>query len=209
MKYEIVFSKRKTLGLQVNRDGGVIVRAPYGVSRKLIDQIVSEKEDWIHNKLETIKQHGFSFSEGDLILYLGDKYIIKFVNSDQIELKGDSIYVPNGLDVDRFMNWFEFKADKVLKKRFKVMSDGYDVKNMRLSNARTRYGSCNSKGNINLSWRLIFCPEFVIDYVIIHELEHLNHMNHSKFFWNAVEKKMPNYKEAKKWLKENNVMSLF
>ena len=74
---------------------------------------------------------------------------------------------------------------------------------MKIRSYRARWGSCNEKGDISLNWKLIMLPESVIDYVLIHELVHVLRHDHSKLFWNLVEKKCPNYKEEKKWLKEN------
>ena len=74
---------------------------------------------------------------------------------------------------------------------------------IKITSAKTRWGSCTSKKNLNFSYRLILCPEKVIDYVISHELAHLTHMNHSKDFWWEVERIMPDYKEHKKWLRDN------
>lgn len=68
---------------------------------------------------------------------------------------------------------------------------------------RTRWGSCSSKGNLNFNCLLILTPPEVMDYVIVHELCHLIEMNHSKEFWKGVEEIIPNYKEYRKWLKEN------
>ncbi len=77
------------------------------------------------------------------------------------------------------------------------------IKSVKLNYAHSRWGSCSSKGSINLSTRLLFAPQTVIDYVIIHELAHLLEPNHSPGFWKLVKQAMPNYKEQEKWLKEN------
>lgn len=74
---------------------------------------------------------------------------------------------------------------------------------IRLKNNTTNWGSCSSKGNINISVRLFFAPENVVNYVLLHELAHLKHPNHSKDFWRLVEKVCPNYKEDEVWLKQN------
>ncbi len=79
-----------------------------------------------------------------------------------------------------------------------------DIKQIRLKYNRSNWGSCSSSGNINLSTRLLFAPQPVIDYVIIHELAHTKEMNHSKRFWSLVEGVMPSYKEKEKWLKQNS-----
>ncbi len=77
------------------------------------------------------------------------------------------------------------------------------VNQIRIKDQKTRWGSCSSKNNLNFSWRLIMAPERVLDYVVVHELCHLTHMNHGKEFWALVESVMPDYKDCKKWLREN------
>ncbi|MCX6733212.1 MAG: M48 family metallopeptidase [Candidatus Peregrinibacteria bacterium] len=90
-------------------------------------------------------------------------------------------------------------------KRLTEISTTYNISYnmMRISSAKTRWGSCSRKRNINLNWRLIFAPPEVLDYVITHELSHLTHMNHSKAFWAHVERMMPDYKTHRTWLKKN------
>ena len=74
---------------------------------------------------------------------------------------------------------------------------------VRLSSARTRWGSCSARGNLNFHWKLILMPPEVLDYVVVHELAHRREMNHSPRFWAIVEKVLPDYKERRRWLKEN------
>lgn len=91
------------------------------------------------------------------------------------------------------------------EKRLSTIADmhGISYNRLRISSAKTRWGSCSRKRNINLNWRLIFAPEQVLDYVITHELSHLTHMNHSKAFWKHVESMMPDYKTHRAWLKRS------
>ena len=80
---------------------------------------------------------------------------------------------------------------------------------IRIRDQKTRWGSCSSKGNLNFNWRLMLAPPRVLDYVVVHELCHRKEMNHSKAFWNAVEMVLPDYKELRKWLRDNgNSLSL-
>lgn len=83
------------------------------------------------------------------------------------------------------------------------------VKSVNLKYNQTNWGSCSTKNNINLSTRLLFAPEEVIDYVIIHELAHLEEMNHSSRFWKLVSDAMPDYREKEKWLKQNGHLCSF
>ena len=74
---------------------------------------------------------------------------------------------------------------------------------MKITDARTRWGSCSTRGSLNFSWRLVMAPPAVIDYVILHELAHLKIHNHSSNFWSRVAQLVPDYREHKKWLEQN------
>lgn len=97
------------------------------------------------------------------------------------------------------------QARKIFPERIRYYEPllGVRANQIHIKDQKTRWGSCSSKGNINLNWRLILAPQEVMDYVIIHELCHLKEMNHSKAFWELVEQICPDYRERKKWLKEN------
>lgn len=92
-------------------------------------------------------------------------------------------YIPNRVRELAYKFWFSYNFIKI-------------------TSAKTRWGSCTSKKNLNFSYRLILTPKDVIDYVIIHELSHLKHMNHSKRFWREVASMMPDYKKKELWLKK-------
>jgi predicted metal-dependent hydrolase len=103
------------------------------------------------------------------------------------------------------VSWLLRKAEEVIDERLKYYRDivGVSYNRFCIKAQKTRWGSCSSKGNLNFNWRLIMAPQWVLDYVIVHELSHLRHMNHSKEFWNTVANYMPEYKKAVAWLKEN------
>ena len=86
---------------------------------------------------------------------------------------------------------------------FFAHAQGFKVKKIRISSARTRWGSCSAKGTLSFTWRLVMAPPDVIDYVVVHELCHLKELNHSKAFWAQVEAILPDYKTRRKWLKDN------
>lgn len=100
---------------------------------------------------------------------------------------------------------FVQQAFDMIPKRVKVLaaSMGETYGDIRIKDQKTRWGSCSSKRNLNFNWRLIMAPEKVLDYVIIHELSHLQHMDHSAAFWQRVQQVMPDYQIYRKWLKEN------
>jgi len=103
------------------------------------------------------------------------------------------------------------EAKEYIKTRVAKIAEenGFKYNNIRITSAKTRWGSCSSRKNLNFSFYLIWAPKQTIDYVIVHELAHLREMNHSKNFWNIVENIMPDYKEHKKWLREHGNKLLF
>jgi len=106
---------------------------------------------------------------------------------------------------DSKISEYKIKAKEYIPKRTIEIAKKHQITfgTIKITSAKTRWGSCTSKRNLNFSYRLILCPEKVIDYVICHELAHLKEMNHSKSFWREVEWLMPDYKEYNKWLKDN------
>ncbi|MHB1392929.1 MAG: M48 family metallopeptidase [Clostridia bacterium] len=123
------------------------------------------------------------------------------------------IYMNNALNLESgmtaideaFGSWFNKRAEEVFSERLKYYCGIIGVKYHRfcIKAQKTRWGSCSSKGNLNFNWRLVMAPEWVLDYVVVHELAHLKHMNHSKEFWDTVAIYIPEYKKAVAWLKEN------
>jgi len=104
-----------------------------------------------------------------------------------------------------FQEWYRAMAYKYICKMVDKHASQYSLsyRKVRISGARTRWGSCNSNGVLSFSWRLILAPEQIILYVIIHELAHILHHNHSRRFWNFVEEMMPEYRDHRRWLKNH------
>lgn len=211
---KIIRTKRKTLAIEINPEGQLIVRAPYRISLTHIHDFVSEKNDWIIKKKAMIANRkpapaGKQFIDGELFPYLGENYLLKIVNDGnsplyfQTQFELDRSFIANAKFV--FIDWYRQQALQVLSARVHhfAMRHHYRYSNIRISNAYTRWGSCSADGRLNFAWRLIMAPLNVIDYVVTHELAHLSQMNHSRQFWGIVEAMQPNYKKNKKWLKEN------
>lgn len=153
--------------------------------------------------------------EGKQILYRGREvrihlHIDKKRRRMRPELEGDCIilHTPTtdsqelGVALER---WLIQQARMIIPVRvmyFQQVTEG-KVNDIRIKDQKTRWGSCSSKRNLNFNWRLVMAPPEVLDYVVVHELCHLTHMNHSRDFWNMVGTVMPEYKERKKWLREN------
>lgn len=211
---ELIRSKRKTVSISITRDAKVVVRAPLKFPVKEIDRIIEEKKNWIiQNKnrvLERIrKKESINLSVGGQFLFLGESYTISpNYNEKSIKIKNGLLVIPAGLmeNIETALaEWCRKQGKIILKKRLEELSQltGIKYSGCSISGAKSRWGSCSCKNRINLSWRLVLANKKAIDYVIIHELCHVLHKNHSKAFWQEVEKHMPDYNVHRKWLKDN------
>ena len=210
---QIIRSKRKTLSLSINENADLVVRAPHRVSFDEIQKFISEKSAWIDNKQTLIKaqlEDNENQNSSDQYLYLGSLYPLKIDNNsiEPISFNGQMFTITN-VNRERInlplKSWYKKRFIEVALPRLSYFSDKHElkVKQVRVKEQKTLWGSCSSKNNINLNYLLIMAPMKVIDYVIVHELVHTIHKNHSTKFWQKVETIMPNYKDARKWLKEN------
>jgi predicted metal-dependent hydrolase len=209
---KIIHSKRKTIALIIETDGSLTVRAPLRFSRDRIEQLVIEKEAWIRERQERIRLHTTAphcFEIGELFYYLGKTYPLRYADrqpqplvlSDSFQLKRN--LKPRAKQV--FTAWYRDQARQIINERAQLLGNRYHLffKEIHITRARTRWGSCSSRGALNFSWRLVMAPPEIIDYVIIHELAHLKIPNHSSGYWKYVEQLSPNYRTLRKWLKEN------
>lgn len=212
---QIIRTPRKTLAIEVHADGRVIVRAPLRTSRREIDLVVAAKEDWIRRKQADLARQALrvpktkTFSEGESFPYLGDAYLLKLVEKQAQALELDGTFNLRRSDLPRagqvFEAWYKAQARRIFEARVAEISrlNGFHPNRLRLSSARTRWGSCSAKGSISLTWRLVMAPPSIIDYVIVHELVHLIEHNHSSRFWARVEAIVPDYRLRRKWLRAN------
>ena len=184
MKVTVIRSNRKTVAIQVNSDLSVTVRAPRSASEKDIEEILKKKEAWISKHIEKIKETKERF-EAEPTEKLTREKVLALAE----------------------------EALKVIPERVEYFAKviGVTYGKITVRNQKTRWGSCSSKGNLNFNCLLMLAPPEVLDYVVVHELCHRKQMNHSKAFWLEVEKVLPNYKEVRKWLKEegSQMITLF
>ena len=207
---QIIRSKRKTLSISINENAELIVRAPNRISDQKIQDFINEKENWITRNQSVVKARDEDTAKDkNMLLYLGTLFPLKTDNdAKKISFNGEEFLA--GLQNKEKTNkslktWYKNKFKEVAVPRLFYFAEKHNlqVNQVRIKEQKTLWGSCSSRNNINLNFLLIMAPLKVIDYVIIHELAHTIHKNHSVNFWNAVEEIMPNYKEAKRWLKEN------
>jgi hypothetical protein len=209
---QIIRTKRRTYALIVKRDGSLVVRAPKHATQEQIQTLVSQKERWIISKQELVKSiypavSPKEFVDGEGFLYLGKSYPLAIVEDQDEPLKlTDRFYLDRSALVNAsaiFRNWYQAQAYELISKRvaWYAAKHGFAYQQVKIMDARTRWGSCGSKGRLNFAWRLVMAPLRVIDYVVIHELVHLHEKNHSKSFWGKVKTIMPDCSQQVAWLK--------
>ena len=148
------------------------------------------------------------YAEGETFLYLGSLFNLKLVQSQRPSLQFENGFTLS-LSAQKkaeqiFTRWYKERAYDVISERVHEYAQryGFIPKQVKITSAMTRWGSCSSSGTLNFTWRLVMAPLDVIDYVVVHELAHLRVKNHSSQFWKVVEMIDPEYKLKKKWLKE-------
>ena len=192
--HKIIRSSRRTLALEITPDAALVVRAPYKASLRMIQDAVQEKLPWILKKQRLMRRRAEMNAQKEALaeeglLYLGEA--------------GDIPAASGGKEA--LVSWYKEQAAEVLAERVSHFTKGTRLApgTIRISGAKKRWGSCGPRGSLNFSWRLVMAPLQVIDYVVAHELAHLEERNHSRKFWEKVSSLMPEYREAKRWLKDN------
>jgi len=207
-------NKRKTLGLIVERDKSVVVLAPTGTSKETLDLFVNKKKFWLFEKINYSPKFGepkaeTPFISGKAIPYLGKNYNLDVIKEplEGIVFEGKFLLSQQNLQLGKAIleQWYKQKAKEKIIPMVEQYAKrlGVEYNEILISDLKFTWGSCTLKGNLNFNWRLIKAPQFVINYIVIHELAHLIELNHSDRFWTIVKVQMPNYLEAKEWLKGN------
>jgi len=211
---KIIRTRRKTIALIIERDGNLTVRAPLRTPRAQIEQLVQEKAQWIAEKQALAKAHqpvAHQYAPGEQFWFLGTRYPLEIVPGPAVPALAFSngrfrLSHNKAAHASRaFEQWYREQAGVILAERARALAHqfGYTYTSLRISGARSRWGSCGAGGKLNFTWRLVQAPVEVIDYVIVHELAHLAVRNHSSQFWERVRQHMPDYTLHRKWLKEH------
>jgi hypothetical protein len=208
----IVRSKRRTIALIVENDGSVTVRAPMRMPEYSIQEFIEKHVKWVEKKKAEMRTAApvlaKQYLPGESFLYLGKAYALEMVKDQKTKLiLGDRFRLSEAEQENAklvFQNWYRKQAKSLILERVKYFAKIHQLhyEKITITSARTRWGSCSPKNSISFSWRLIMTPLDVVDYVVVHELAHTVHHNHSKRFWGLVEKILPDYKERRKWLRK-------
>lgn len=213
--------RRKTVSIFIERNGSVKVLAPATASNEKVEAAVKSKEYQIFSKIAKWKELNQGkvnreFVNGQSFLYLGRNYRLKLTENQDVPLKIsggffhlDKKYLAKADKV--FKDFYRDKALTKIQERLKLIEEKFTHKPIAIKvlELQNRWASWTPKNGLNFHWKCIMAPVSVLDYIIIHEMVHLKHPNHSTEFWNELDKKMPDYREHENWLKRNGVkMSL-
>lgn len=209
--------RRKTVSIFIERNGSVKVLAPITTSDEKVEAAVRSREYQIFKKLAKWKElnHGKvnrEFVNGQSFLYLGRNYRLTLAENQEVPLKiSGGFFHLNKKYLNKadklFKDFYKAKAEQKIKERMRLIEEKFQSKPtaIKVLELQNRWASWTPKNGLNFHWKCIMAPVSVLDYIIIHEMVHLKHPNHSTEFWNELDKKMPDFREHENWLKRNGV----
>lgn len=212
--YRLIRSKRRSIALVVTDTGELEVRAPLKAAIKIIEDFINAKLSWIIKKQELIgkkpKILPKNYIDGEEFLYEGVVYKLQYSDCNYININ-EYLFVPKNFSFQAKKSltyWYQEQALVKIIERVKYYTNITNLKYraIKLTNAQRIWGSCTHDGVLRVNWRLIMAPAKILDYVVVHEIVHLDEHNHSKHFWRKVGLILPDYKQSRAWLKQNSDM---
>jgi predicted metal-dependent hydrolase len=217
IEYSLVRSRRKTASIYIERDGHVSILVPDKLTDRQVEALLESKRKWIYKSLAewqdlNARRVHREYVNGEGFLYLGRSYRLKLVSdlAEPLMLKDGyfCLRTNNGSlpDADAaFKAFYRAKGAVRIPPRVAYYQAKMDVepKAVKLLDLKHRWASCSPGGNLNFHWKCMMAPLTILDYIVVHELAHLVYPNHTKAFWNEVDKVMPDFQERKEWLRVN------
>lgn len=220
--FDVTYRKRKTIEIGVEAPEIVTVVAPIGIADDVLLKHVKEKAKWIVQKLYEIReiqsQHlDREYVNGEAFMYLGRNYSLRIVDDQTLQkpivklYQGKFIITTPTHDQIRLKEsmeeWFRQKTfDKIIE-RIDYYQKYFDVEPtaVKVKEQKKRWASCTSKRDLLFNWRCVMAPSFALDYIVVHEMCHMFHMDHSKDFWSLLNRIMPDYEKRREWLKNYGI----
>ena len=225
VEYRLRRARRRTIGFQID-DDGLTISAPRWVTLREIESAIVEKSRWIRTKQrewhawrEKRRMPQVVFADGALLPYLGGTVALRLrgeVGTTRLDPTGCELHLalPHGAAEGQIRDvvqaWLQGEASRIFGERIERFAGriGPRFTGWRLSSARSQWGSCTHDGRVRLNWRLVHFALPVIDYVVAHELAHLQELNHSPRFWKALEQLLPGFESARDEIKGVDMRSL-
>lgn len=217
IRFEVKYKKRTSMSIHIDSYGNVEVHAPKGISDVHVIQALEGKWEWIQQKLKEMKARTLestvkTYERGESFLYLGKEYPIQIshdinIQQDYVVFEGDTLHIfVKQLEDDKIkqaLKRFYYQQCKMLvEKRIKSYQSHFKLKprSIRITDNKTNWGTCDSRQQLTFNWKLAMAPQSVIDYVVVHEMCHMVHLNHDRSFWRLVGRILPDYKQQENWL---------
>jgi predicted metal-dependent hydrolase len=213
--YTLTRSTCKSAGISIERDGQVVVRVPETLSDPQIDAVIERKRRWIYRHLAQWRDLNATrvrreYVNGEGFLYLGRSYRLRLVEVQAAPLllkdgyfclRSDYRDAPHANAA--FRTFYRQKGLQRIGERVRTYQTklGVQPKTVRVLELKYRWASCTPQGTLNFHWKCMMAPLTVLDYIVVHELAHLLHPNHTAAFWNDLDKMLPDYRERKAWLR--------
>lgn len=211
-------SRRRSIGLRID-DRGLTVSMPLRASEKWLHSVLQDKAQWVVDKLDgwqSKRRPVIEWAHGERIPFRGEKFTLLLTTKARgaiAQLIGEVLHVPVGMDAEAariekaVTHWYKSEALRVFRECVEYYAPlmGVAPSEIKLTSARTQWGSCTAQGVVRLNWQLVKMELHLIDYVVVHELAHLVEMNHSSAFWRVVESVCPDYRKCRAELRATGV----
>ncbi len=211
-------TERKTTDIVIERNGVVTVRPPKGFSPEQVDAVVESKRMWIYRNLAEWRDLNATvvvreWVNGESFLYLGRGYRLSLVAEQEVDLKlKDGSFCLKRTLIEKggesaakraFEAFYCTKGETRIRERMNYFAPkaGVNPTGLKVKDLGYRWASCTKNNLLRFHWKCMMAPAKIIDYMVVHELCHIHHRNHTDAFWNEVDKVMPDYLERKMWLR--------
>ncbi|MFO1443206.1 M48 family metallopeptidase [Bacillus sp. Bva_UNVM-123] len=217
IRFDLKYKKRTSIGITMDHYGNIEVQAPKETPNERVIYLLENNWELIQQKLREHKKRLLGpqvkvYEHGERFLYLGNSYPIKIsqdlkIKQDHVVFEDEQLYIyVEQLDDEKIkqaLKRFYYQQCKALiEMRIQYFQNNFKTKprSIRISDSKSTWGTCDSKRQLTFNWRLAMAPIKVIDYVVVHEMCHMVHLNHDRSFWRLVGGIMPDYKEQENWL---------
>ncbi|MGM0845728.1 MAG: M48 family metallopeptidase [Bacillota bacterium] len=217
IRFDVRYKNRKSIGIYLDGYGNIEVHAPKGTPDEAIIRLIEDKWDIIlqnsNERKERLKGYQEKdYTQGEKFLYLGKSYPIEVhedssITRDYIEFDEKTLYIHvKQLEDERIQQalkrFYYGQCKSLVEKSLSLHQRHFKTKphTIRITDSKTTWGTCDANRKLTFNWKLAMAPREVIDYVVVHEMCHMVHLNHDRSFWRLVGKIVPDYKEKENWL---------
>ena len=221
IRFDIHYKNRTSIGIYIDPYGKIEVQAAKGTPDEHVLSLLEEKWDWIQQRMQEIRDRSLgpkekNYENGESFLYLGNAYPIHIsqdpdLTQDHAVFEGDMLHIKvkqlEDEKIKQALKRFYYQQCKALVERsIQAHQRHFKTKprSIRINDSKKTWGTCDSRLQLTFNWKLAMAPQNVIDYVVVHEMCHMVHLNHDRSFWRLVGKIIPDYEQRENWLKFSN-----